>query len=49
MVAMFSFSSVTTYTVSVPPQQLEFSRSIRPDWLKEEYENVCGYSVLTVL
>ncbi|PPD72293.1 hypothetical protein GOBAR_DD30815 [Gossypium barbadense] len=40
MVAMFSFSSVTTYTVSMPPQQLEFSRSIRPDWLKEESENV---------
>ncbi|TYI28833.1 hypothetical protein ES332_A05G272300v1 [Gossypium tomentosum] len=40
MVAMFSFSSVTTYTVSMPPQQLEFSMSIRPDWLKEESENV---------
>ncbi|KAK6276842.1 hypothetical protein POUND7_017165 [Theobroma cacao] len=40
MVAMFSYSSVTTYTVSMPPQQLEFSKSIRPDWLKEEYENV---------
>ncbi|XWS23446.1 hypothetical protein CRYUN_Cryun28dG0014500 [Craigia yunnanensis] len=40
MVAMFSYSSVTTYTVSMPPQQLEFSNSIRPDWLKEEFENV---------
>ncbi|XP_022718209.1 putative 1-phosphatidylinositol-3-phosphate 5-kinase FAB1D isoform X2 [Durio zibethinus] len=40
MVAMFSYSSVTTYTVSVPTQQLEFSKSIRQDWLKEEFENV---------
>ncbi|KAE8684539.1 putative 1-phosphatidylinositol-3-phosphate 5-kinase FAB1D-like isoform X3 [Hibiscus syriacus] len=40
MVAMFSYSTVTTYTVSMPPQRLELSRSIRPDWLKEEVENV---------
>ncbi|KAK8552386.1 hypothetical protein V6N12_040983 [Hibiscus sabdariffa] len=40
MVAMFNYSTFTTYTVSMPPQQLEFSRSIRPDWLKEEFENV---------
>ncbi|OMO49729.1 Chaperonin Cpn60/TCP-1 [Corchorus capsularis] len=41
MVAMFSYSSVITYTVSMPPQQLEFSsKSVRPDWLKEEFENV---------
>ncbi|XWS24864.1 hypothetical protein CRYUN_Cryun27aG0021600 [Craigia yunnanensis] len=40
MVAMFSYSSVTTYTVSMPPQQLEFREPIRPDWLKEEFENV---------
>ncbi|MBA0587779.1 hypothetical protein Gorai_000900 [Gossypium raimondii] len=40
MVAMFSCSSVTTYTMSMPPQQLEFSKSIRSDWLKEEFENV---------
>ncbi|XVE60834.1 hypothetical protein DITRI_Ditri05aG0158500 [Diplodiscus trichospermus] len=40
MVAMFTYSSVTTYTMSMPPRQLEFSESIRPDWLKEEFENV---------
>ncbi|KAE8715324.1 putative 1-phosphatidylinositol-3-phosphate 5-kinase FAB1D-like isoform X3 [Hibiscus syriacus] len=40
MVAMFSYSTVTAYTVSMPPQGLEFSRSIRPYWLKEEFENV---------
>ncbi|XVF63238.1 hypothetical protein PTKIN_Ptkin09bG0071600 [Pterospermum kingtungense] len=46
MVAMFSYSLVTTYTVSMPPQQLEFSDSIKPDWLKEEFENVCTKGML---
>lgn len=49
MVAMFSCSSVTTYTMSMPPKQLEFSKSITSDWLKEEFENVCLYSIFTVL
>ncbi|XVE55061.1 hypothetical protein DITRI_Ditri03aG0130900 [Diplodiscus trichospermus] len=40
MVAMLSYSSVTTYTMSMPPQQLEFTQSIRPDLLREEFENV---------
>ncbi|XP_039056190.1 putative 1-phosphatidylinositol-3-phosphate 5-kinase FAB1D isoform X2 [Hibiscus syriacus] len=40
MVAMFSYSTVITYTVSMPPQRLEFSRSIKPYWLEEEFENV---------
>ncbi|KAE8701852.1 putative 1-phosphatidylinositol-3-phosphate 5-kinase FAB1D-like isoform X3 [Hibiscus syriacus] len=40
MVAMFSYSTVATFTVSMPPQRLDFSRSIRPDWLNEEFENV---------
>ncbi|XP_022773471.1 putative 1-phosphatidylinositol-3-phosphate 5-kinase FAB1D isoform X2 [Durio zibethinus] len=40
MVAMFSYSSVNSYTVSMPPQHLELSELIRPDWLKEELENV---------
>ncbi|KAE8682313.1 putative 1-phosphatidylinositol-3-phosphate 5-kinase FAB1D-like isoform X3 [Hibiscus syriacus] len=30
------------HIVSMPPQRLEFSRSIRPDWLKEEFENFEG-------
>ncbi|KAL4281655.1 hypothetical protein GQ457_03G031520 [Hibiscus cannabinus] len=40
MVAMFSYSTVTTYTVSMPPQRLEFSCSTKPEWLKEEFNTV---------
>lgn len=43
MAAMFKYSPVATYTVSLPPQKLEFSNSIRTD-LKEEYDKVCLYS-----
>ncbi|GLU06835.1 hypothetical protein SLE2022_238250 [Rubroshorea leprosula] len=39
MAAMFKYSPVATYTVSLPPQKLEFSNSIRTD-LKEEYDKV---------
>ncbi len=41
MVAMFKYSTAAIYTVSVPPQKLEFSNSIRQDWLRKETENVC--------
>lgn len=40
MIAMFRYSPVVTYTVSVPPQKLEFSNSARTGWLNEEIENV---------
>ncbi|XP_044510763.1 putative 1-phosphatidylinositol-3-phosphate 5-kinase FAB1D isoform X2 [Mangifera indica] len=40
MVAMFSYSPVITYTVSVPPQKLEFSHSVTKEWLKEEVWNL---------
>ncbi|XP_038697035.1 putative 1-phosphatidylinositol-3-phosphate 5-kinase FAB1D [Tripterygium wilfordii] len=40
MIAMFRYSPVTTYTVSLPPQKLEFRSSIRQEWLKREFENV---------
>lgn len=40
MVAIFKYSSVTTYTVSLPPQMLEFNDSVRADWLKNEYDKV---------
>ncbi|XP_031247184.1 putative 1-phosphatidylinositol-3-phosphate 5-kinase FAB1D [Pistacia vera] len=40
MVAMFSYSPVITYTVSVPPQKLEFSNSVNKEWLKEEVWNL---------
>ncbi|KAF2297477.1 hypothetical protein GH714_024131 [Hevea brasiliensis] len=38
LAAMFKNSPVTTYTVSLPPQKLEFSH--RYDGLKREFENV---------
>ncbi|KAJ9146033.1 hypothetical protein P3X46_028352 [Hevea brasiliensis] len=40
LAAMFKFSPVTTYTVSLPPQKLEFSHSIRYDGLRREFGNV---------
>ncbi|KAG5077990.1 hypothetical protein JHK82_056685 [Glycine max] len=40
MVAMFRYSSVATYTVSMPPQKLEFSGAIRQEWLSKETQNV---------
>lgn len=42
MVAVFRYSSVTTYTVSMPPQKLEFSGAIRQEWLLKEVDNVCS-------
>ncbi|KAI4352822.1 hypothetical protein L6164_007038 [Bauhinia variegata] len=40
IVAMFRFSCVTTYTVCMPPQKLEFSGTVRQEWLLKETENV---------
>ncbi|XP_019442005.1 PREDICTED: putative 1-phosphatidylinositol-3-phosphate 5-kinase FAB1D isoform X3 [Lupinus angustifolius] len=40
MVAMFRYSAVITYTVSVPPQKLEFNGALRREWLLKETENV---------
>ncbi|BAT94383.1 hypothetical protein VIGAN_08098200 [Vigna angularis var. angularis] len=40
MVAMFRYSSVTTYTVSMPPQKLEFNGAMRQEWLLKETKNV---------
>lgn len=44
MVAMFKYSLVTTYTVSVPPLKLPFSNSIRQGWLMKETQNVSFFS-----
>ncbi|XP_050234377.1 putative 1-phosphatidylinositol-3-phosphate 5-kinase FAB1D isoform X2 [Mercurialis annua] len=38
--AMFKYSPVTTYTISLPPHRLEFSHLIRYDGLKREFEDV---------
>ncbi|XP_045808315.1 putative 1-phosphatidylinositol-3-phosphate 5-kinase FAB1D isoform X2 [Trifolium pratense] len=40
MVAVFRHSSVTTYTVSMPPQMLELSGAMKQEWLLKETENV---------
>ncbi|CAJ1976850.1 unnamed protein product [Sphenostylis stenocarpa] len=40
MVAMFRYSSVTTYTVSMPPRKLEFCGAMRQEWLLKETKNV---------
>ncbi|KAE9611382.1 hypothetical protein Lal_00011695 [Lupinus albus] len=40
MVAMFRYSAVITYTVSVPPQKLELNGALRREWLLKETENV---------
>jgi len=42
MVAVFRYSSVTTYTVSMPPQKLEFGGAIKQEWLLKETETVCS-------
>ncbi|XP_059631892.1 putative 1-phosphatidylinositol-3-phosphate 5-kinase FAB1D [Cornus florida] len=46
MAAMLRYSPVATYSVSVPPQRLEFSNSIRPELLKKESENVYSKGIL---
>ncbi|GAB2236021.1 hypothetical protein Droror1_Dr00027750, partial [Drosera rotundifolia] len=40
MVAMFRYSQVATYTVSVPSQKMCFTNSIKDEWMKKETENV---------
>ncbi|KAM7266340.1 hypothetical protein ACFE04_004237 [Oxalis oulophora] len=40
MVAMFGYSPITTYTVSLPNEELIFRNSIRDDCLTEKYGNV---------
>lgn len=40
MVAMLRNSAVATYSVSLPPQKLEFSSSIKGDLLKRETDDV---------
>ncbi|KAL9144756.1 hypothetical protein ABFS82_14G316700 [Erythranthe guttata] len=40
MVAMFEYSPVETYSVSLPSQQMEFRGSVGGDFLKKDYKNV---------
>ncbi|XP_055833293.1 putative 1-phosphatidylinositol-3-phosphate 5-kinase FAB1D [Solanum dulcamara] len=40
MVAMFKYSTVTTYSAFLPPKKLEFSSSIKGEFLKQEFNDV---------
>ena len=40
MVAMLSYSQVTSYTVSLPPMMLEPSIFIEVGWLEKEFHGV---------
>ena len=40
LVAMFKYSKVATYSVSLTPEKLEFGNSVRGEVLKEEFEDV---------
>ncbi|XP_059280352.1 putative 1-phosphatidylinositol-3-phosphate 5-kinase FAB1D isoform X1 [Lycium ferocissimum] len=40
MVAMFKYSTVRTYSVYLPPKKLEFSSSIKGEFLKQEFNDV---------
>ncbi|KAL9261618.1 putative 1-phosphatidylinositol-3-phosphate 5-kinase FAB1D [Drosera capensis] len=46
MVAMFRYSQVATYTVSVPSQKMSFTNSIKDEWMKKETENVYTKGVM---
>ncbi|MCD9646589.1 hypothetical protein HAX54_036569 [Datura stramonium] len=39
-VAVFKYSTVTTYSVSLPPEKLEFSSSLNGEFLKKDFEDV---------
>ncbi|KAI3784276.1 hypothetical protein L1987_43372 [Smallanthus sonchifolius] len=49
MVAMFRYSTVATYSVSLPLWKVEFNNSMEGDYLKEEVEDVFleGHSMFT--
>ncbi|XP_010555713.1 PREDICTED: putative 1-phosphatidylinositol-3-phosphate 5-kinase FAB1D [Tarenaya hassleriana] len=38
--AVFRYSQVTTYTVSLPPLKLELGKSVKMEWLEKEFQNV---------
>ncbi|KAL8481985.1 hypothetical protein ACS0TY_028218 [Phlomoides rotata] len=40
MVAMFKYSTVVTYSVSLPPHKMEFNYSVGGEFLKKDSENV---------
>ncbi|KAL3641353.1 hypothetical protein CASFOL_016321 [Castilleja foliolosa] len=49
MVAMFKYSTVVTYSVSLPPQKMEFGCSVKGEFLKKDSENVYSKGISTFL
>lgn len=47
MVAVFKYSTVTTYSVALPPEKLEFSSSVNEEFLKKDFEDVCLFTSAT--
>lgn len=47
MVAVFKYSTVTTYSVALPPEKLEFSSSVDGEFLKKDFEDVCLFTSVT--
>lgn len=43
MVAMFKYSPVLTYSVSLPSQKMQFNYSGGGEFLKKDSENVCTF------
>lgn len=46
MVAMFKYSPVLTYSVSLPSQKMQFNYSGGGEFLKKDSENVCTSQTL---
>ncbi|KAH6780396.1 hypothetical protein C2S52_011633 [Perilla frutescens var. hirtella] len=49
MVAMFKYSPVATYSVSLPPQKMEFSASVKREFLKKYSDDVYLQGILMFL
>ncbi|CAN1235338.1 Putative 1-phosphatidylinositol-3-phosphate 5-kinase FAB1D [Linum perenne] len=46
LAALFKYSQVTTHTISLPPQKLDFSNSVRHEGLRREFEDVYSKGIL---
>lgn len=40
MVAIFKYAPVATYSVSLPPQKMEFNASVKQEFLKKDSDSV---------
>ncbi|XP_009764024.1 putative 1-phosphatidylinositol-3-phosphate 5-kinase FAB1D isoform X1 [Nicotiana sylvestris] len=49
MVAMFKYSTVTTYSVFLPPKELEFSSSVKGEFLKQDFDDVHMKGIMMLL